>query len=111
MSLSMKGRICSKCNKQKELTEFYTKGDRIDSRCKECAKKLRVKRYKKRKKEKARRKGARRVMTINKVTFIERFETNPLRRKRLCQCVNKILEDHFLRSLNKSYAKDKIDAA
>ncbi len=46
-----KGKICSKCGIQKQCNEFYTKGVRVESKCKECAKRDRVARYKKKKKE------------------------------------------------------------
>lgn len=44
-------RSCTKCGKRKKLNEFYTKGKRVDSWCKECRKKARTARYHKDSKE------------------------------------------------------------
>jgi hypothetical protein len=37
---------CTKCGVQKPKAEFYSKAQRLDSRCKECIKRLRRARYK-----------------------------------------------------------------
>lgn len=36
---------CTKCLQELELTNFYTKGNRIDSRCKECTKSIKKAKY------------------------------------------------------------------
>ena len=43
-------RVCTNCSKSKRSSDFYTKGKRIDSKCKECVKKRKSKTYFKRKK-------------------------------------------------------------
>lgn len=48
----MEFRVCTHCKVSKVKEDFYSKGHRLDSRCKECAKELRRKRYQKHKKPK-----------------------------------------------------------
>jgi hypothetical protein len=39
-------KVCSgPCGKRKPITAYYSKGDRVDSRCKECTKTARNERY------------------------------------------------------------------
>ena len=38
-------KACVRCQEHKALGDFYSKGDRVDSRCKDCAKETKRKRY------------------------------------------------------------------
>ena len=62
-------RTCRQCNKEKGENDFYTKGKRIDTLCKECARNKRKKRYRREKKNFERYKSGRItkvIMTRNK---------------------------------------------
>ena len=43
-------KVCTSCSKSKKISDFYSKGKRVDSKCKECVKKKKSKVYSKRKK-------------------------------------------------------------
>lgn len=38
-------KVCSKCGKEKSITEFYKKGERLQAECKECFKERRLQAY------------------------------------------------------------------
>jgi hypothetical protein len=50
-------------------------------------------------------------MKINNVKFIEKCESNSLKRKSLCRTVNGILEDHIFKIVSDGYSKEKKNAA
>lgn len=43
--MSIEKKVCTKCLVEKDTLEFYRKGNRIDSWCKECKKKKRRAKY------------------------------------------------------------------
>ncbi len=108
MSSPKNGKTCSKCKKEKCLSDFYSKGEKIDSKCKSCAKDLRKKRYKK---KKTFRNKTGRLMRINNVTYIEKYEADPRKRKVVCNTVNEILKDHIFKIVTGAYSKGNKDAA
>ncbi len=103
--------MCSKCGRKKKINEFYTKGSKWDSKCKECAKKIRTDRYKKENSIKRKRCNKGRLMKINNVKYVEKFEAHGLKKQSLCKTVNGILEDHVLSVMTSSYLKGKDYAA
>ena len=105
------GKTCSKCKRTKSVDAFYSKGDRVDSKCKECAKKLRNQRYQRKKVKEQRRTDKGRLMRINNVNFIERFERSEQKRKALCQTVHNILEDHLYMVVTGQYSSGVKNAA
>ncbi len=93
------------------MNHFYTKGERIDSKCKECAKKIRVDRYKRKKKASKARMKKGRLMVINSVRFVESLESAGLKKRSVCKTVDSILEDHIFNVISGAYSKDGKDAA
>lgn len=43
--MNLPTKICSQCNRTLPVTEFYKKGDRIDSSCRDCVKVKKQMRY------------------------------------------------------------------
>ena len=101
------GKVCTKCKLHKGLGDFYTKGSRPDSKCKDCAKKMRIKRYKK---KKVKRSETGRLMKIRNVKLINKIENDPLKRKAVCQAVDGVLKDHVYKVIAGIYAKEFKDA-
>jgi hypothetical protein len=111
MNSSDEGKKCIKCNVLKEVKDFYTKGARIESRCKVCQRKERKERYKKKKSKEKKRSSRGRLMIINNVRFIDSFEKNKVKKDTLCLTVENIIKDHVKKVILGEYDKEIKNAA
>ena len=88
------GRKCTQCGEKKPLKDFYRKGNRHESICKECKKSARNKRYQKSQAKLNRYKDNR----ISKVS-VERYKGKGKRAKNEFSFAESILEKILLKAL------------
>ena len=94
---SVEGKVCSLCRRKKEIGHFYTKGERTDARCKQCAKNVRKKRYRKEKKDFARYRANR----ITKVVMKRNEDIDAGQFKQDLQIAKSILGQLFVKVMSK----------
>ncbi len=116
----MEKKVCTKCNKEKNLTEYHKRGDGLRPNCKECAK-AHSKKYYQENLEKARaRKKKYRQETAEKVKDQQKkYREDNLEKvraserlkqaRRRAQKINTQVEDITDKLLNEHWVKNNID--